>query len=245
MRELTPQHREPGPTLTETLLDPILSRDAAGPRVTFYDDADGTRIELSALTLANWAAKTANLIRDEFGLSPGARIAVLLPAHWQTAAVLLGIWWAGAEVVLEPDPDAHVALVTPDRLVEVADVAEVAALSLDAFGRPVADLPPGVTDFATSVRMHGDHFHPGGVGVALDGATVEEVLAQARKSAVAHGIGIGDRVLSARAWDTPDAVIEGLVAVLAAGASLVQVAHPDPDAQARRAETERVTIRLP
>ena len=49
---------------------------------------------LSALTLANWAAKTANLIRDEFGLTPGARVAVLLPAHWQTAAVLLGCWWA-------------------------------------------------------------------------------------------------------------------------------------------------------
>jgi uncharacterized protein (TIGR03089 family) len=244
MRELTPQQREPGPTLTETLLDPILSRDAAGPRITYYDDADGTRVELSALTLANWAAKTANLIRDEFGLSPGARVAVLLPAHWQTAAVLLGIWWAGAEVVLEPDPDAHVALVTADRLADVAEVAEVAALSLDAFGKPVADLPPGVIDFATSVRVHGDQFHPGGVGVALAGATVEDVLSRARKSAAAHGIRIGDRVLSERAWDTPDSVVDGLVAVLLAGASLVQVAHPDPAARTRRAETERVTVRL-
>jgi hypothetical protein len=35
-----------------------------------------------------------------------------------------------------------------------------------------------------------------------------------------------------------------LVAVLAAGASLVQVTRPDPDAQARRVATEHVTIRL-
>ena len=29
-------------------------------------------------------------------------------------------------------------------------------LSLDAFGRPVPDLPIGVTDYATAVRVHGD-----------------------------------------------------------------------------------------
>ena len=51
-------------------------------------------------TLANWAAKTANLLRDELGAGPGSRVAVLLPAHWQTAAVLFGVWWIGAEVVL-------------------------------------------------------------------------------------------------------------------------------------------------
>ncbi|WP_054815114.1 TIGR03089 family protein [Nocardia arizonensis] len=230
-------------TLTEAVLDPILAREPAAPRVTYYDDGTGARIELSGLTLANWAAKTGNLVRDEFGLTPGARVAVLLPAHWQTAAVLLGCWWAGTEVVLRPDPHADLALVTPDRLDEADGVPEVAALSLDAMGTPVRDLPVGVTDFATAVRVHGDQFHPGGAGVALDGAPVAEVLAEARKSAARQGFAEGDRVLSSTPWETPAELIDGFVAVLAVGASLVQVVHPDPALAERRIASERVTAR--
>ena len=81
------------------MLDPLLASDPAGPRITYYDDATGERIELSTATLANWAAKTGNLLRDELGAGPGSRVAVMLPAHWQTAAVLFGVWWIGAEVV--------------------------------------------------------------------------------------------------------------------------------------------------
>ena len=231
-------------TLTDALLDPILKNDPAGPRVTFYDDATGERVELSALTLANWAAKTANLLRDEFAVEPGARVAVLLPAHWQTAAVLLGAWWAGAEVVLEPDADAEIALVSAERLGDVEDVPEVAALSLDAFGRPVPDLPVGITDYATSVRVHGDQFRPTVAGPALAGKSVDDVLAAALASAESHGITGSDRVLSVRAWDSPDALIDGLVAVFAAGASLVQVTNPDTAAQARRVDTEKITRQL-
>ncbi|MFC7447568.1 TIGR03089 family protein [Rhodococcus daqingensis] len=230
--------------LTAALLDPILQQDPAGPRITYYDDASGERIELSALTLANWAAKTANLIRDEFGLLPGARICVLLPAHWQSAAVLLGCWWAGAEVLLTPADDADLAMVSADRLAEVEDVPEVAVLSLDAFGRPAEGLPVGVTDYATSVRVHGDQFRPdSGARSALDGLSIAEVLTAATDSAAAQSIDRTDRVLSSAGWDTSTELIEGLVAVLAAGASLVQVAHPADDAMARRMGTEKITIR--
>ncbi|HLS76663.1 MAG TPA: TIGR03089 family protein [Nocardia sp.] len=239
MRELTKTS-----TLTEAILDPILAQDSATPRITYYDDATGARVELSGATLANWAAKTANLIRDEFGLTIGARVAVLLPAHWQTAAVLLGCWWAGTEVVLHPDPDADLALVTPDRIDEVSDVPEVAALSLDPMGAPVRDLPVGVTDFATSVRAHGDQFMPRGTGVALEGDLVAEVFDAARKAALRQGIGPGDRVLSTRPWEHASDVVDGLLAVLVAGASLVQVVNPDPAARARRIETERVTVTI-
>ena len=31
-------------TLTDTLLDPILAADPAGPRITWYDDGTGARI---------------------------------------------------------------------------------------------------------------------------------------------------------------------------------------------------------
>ncbi|MFI5777805.1 TIGR03089 family protein [Nocardia sp. NPDC051570] len=233
--------RELNQTVTAALLDPILARDPAGPRITFYDDATGARIELSAVTLANWAAKTANMIRDEFGLAPGARATVLLPAHWQTAAVLLGCWWAGVEVVPQPDDEAELALVTADRIDDVAQIAEVAALSLDPFGAPVRDLPVGITDYATSVRAHGDQFRPGGAGAALDGMSVAEVLDAARESAARQGFTAEDRVLSTAGWNTPTELVDGLLAVYAAGASLVQIANPDPAAQDRRVDTERVT----
>ncbi|MCM6775752.1 TIGR03089 family protein [Nocardia sp. CDC159] len=233
--------RELNQTLTAALLDPILARDPSGPRITYYDDATGARIELSAVTLANWAAKTANMIRDEFGLAPGGRVTVLLPAHWQTAAVLLGCWWAGAEVLLHPADDAEMALVTADRIDDVTEIAEVAALSLDPLGAPVRGLPVGITDYATSVRAHGDQFRPEGAGAALEGSSVAQVLAAARESAARQGFTDSDRVLSAASWNSASELVDGLLAIYAAGASLVQVANPDPAAQARRIDTERVT----
>ncbi|WP_072806721.1 TIGR03089 family protein [Rhodococcoides yunnanense] len=228
-------------TLTQELLDPILAADPAGPRVTYYDDSTGERVEVSTITLANWAAKTANLLRDEFGVEPGARISVLLPAHWQTAAVLLGAWWAGADVVLTADPDAELALVHGNRIDDAGDVDEILALSLDAFGRPVADLPVGITDYATSVRVHGDQFRPSGQGAALDGRSISAVLDAARTRAEAHSLGQGDRVLSSLPWGTADELIDGLLSVLVAGASLVQVSNPDHSKTERRTTTEKVT----
>jgi uncharacterized protein (TIGR03089 family) len=231
-------------TLTSALLDPLMAADPVGPRITYYDDATGERIELSTVTLANWAAKTGNLLRDEMGAGPGSRIAVLLPAHWQTAAVLFGIWWIGAEVVLA-DGEADVALCTADRLSEADDavgVGEIAALSLDPFGKAVTDLPIGVTDYATSVRVHGDQISPERQpGPALDGRSVADVLAAARASAGAEGFTADDRILSSASWDTPDELTDNLLAVFAAGASLVQVANPDPSALERRRQTEKCT----
>ena len=230
---------DPATTLTGALLDPLLKTDPMGPRITYYDDATGERIELSTVTLANWAAKTANLLRDEFGAGTGTRVAVLLPAHWQTLAVLLGVWWVGAEVVTAGPAD--IALCTRDRLDEadeaVADQSgEVAVLSLDPFGKPAEDLPIGVTDYATAVRVHGDQITPEhSPGPALDGQSASDVLAQARAEAAGLGIAAGDRVLA----EGPDH--RRVLAVLAAGASLVEVVNPDPALQDRRRETEKVT----
>ncbi|WIM90475.1 TIGR03089 family protein [Candidatus Mycobacterium wuenschmannii] len=223
----------------------MLRADPVGPRITYYDDATGERIELSAVTLFNWAAKTGNLLRDELGAGPGSRVAVLLPAHWQTASVLFGAWYIGAEVVFGSDAD--VALCTLDRLDEAdaTGAGEVAVLSLDAFGRPVDDLPVGVTDYATAVRVHGDQIageqRP---GPAFDGRSVDEVLTACQNAAAAKGLAGGDRVLSTAAWESPDDVIGGLLTVLSVGGSLVYVANPDPAALARKTETEKVTRNL-
>jgi uncharacterized protein (TIGR03089 family) len=230
-------------TVTSALLDPLMAADPMGPRITYYDDATGERIELSTVTLANWAAKTGNLLRDELGAAPGSRVAVLLPAHWQTAAALLGIWWVGAEAVL--DGDADIAMCTADRLPDADDAVgtgEIAVLSLDPFGKPVADLPVGITDYATSVRVHGDQISPERrPGRALDGRSVAEVLAAAQASAAAQGFSREDRVMSTAGWTTADGLTDNLLAVFAAGASLVQVANPDEAVLDRRREMEKVT----
>ncbi|WP_337777072.1 TIGR03089 family protein [Mycolicibacter kumamotonensis] len=234
--------------LSSAILDPIMRADPVGPRITYYDDATGERIELSAATLANWAAKTGNLLRDELGAGAGSRVAVLLPAHWQTAAVLFGAWWIGAEVLLDaPNSDADIALCTADRLDE-ADAAvagrggEVVVLSLDPFGRPAPDLPVGVTDYATAVRVHGDQITPERrPGAALAGSSPDEVLTLCEKSAAATGLTSTDRVWSANDWRTPAELVDNMLAVFAIGASLVQVGNPDPGAQERRRDSEKVT----
>jgi uncharacterized protein (TIGR03089 family) len=237
--------------LASAILDPIMRADPVGPRITYYDDASGERIELSAATLTNWAAKTGNLLRDELGAGAGSRVAVLLPAHWQTAAVLFGAWWIGAEVLLaNPGGEADIALCTAD-LLDEADAAvsttggEVVVLSLDPFGRPAPDLPVGVTDYATAVRVHGDQIDPEPrPGPAVEGSSADEVLARCEKSAAATSLTSSDRVWSANAWGTPAELIDNMLAVFAVGASLVQVAHPDPAAQQRRRDSEKVTRTL-
>lgn len=231
------------PTLSGAILDPLLRADPVGPRITYYDDSTGERIELSAVTLANWAAKTANLLRDELGAGPGSRVAVLLPAHWQTAAVLFGVWWIGAEAVL--DGPADIALCTLERLDEAdGRVAggEVAVLSLDPFGRPVPDLPIGVTDYATAVRVHGDQIVPEPApGPALAGQSAGQLVAACVQSAAMQGLTSGERVLSTATWERPEKLVDGLLAVLSVGGSLVQVANPDAAALQRRVEMEKVT----
>lgn len=230
-------------TISSAILDPLMGSDPAGPRITYYDDASGERIELSTATLVNWAAKTGNLLRDEMGVEPSARVAVLLPAHWQTAAVLFGIWWIGAEVVTGGAAD--IALCTAERLGEADEavgMGEIAVLSLDPFGKPVPDLPVGLTDYATAVRVHGDQIAPErNPGAALDGRSVTDVLSAAQASAAAQGLTAEDRVLSTADWANADNLTENLLAVFAAGASLVQVANPDAAAMDRRRQMEKIT----
>lgn len=234
-------------SLTDALLGPVAA--SPGPLITYYDHASGERIELSGVTTANWAAKSANLLRDECDVEPGTRVAVLLPAHWQTAAVLLGAWWCGADVSADTG-GADLVLCTADGLDRAASGKPplgVLALSLDAFGRGIPGLPDGVIDYATEVRLHGDEFVPWQPvpedAPALDGSPVADVLVEARARAAALGLAPGDRVLSTLDW-AGAAVLDGLLAVLAAGASLVQVAHPDPARLERIAESERTTRRL-
>ncbi len=229
-------------SLTERLLGPILRADAGQPLITFYDDADGSRVELSGATVANWAAKSANWLRDECDVEVGDPVHVDLPAHWQTVGAMLGAWWCGAHVVGEA-AGAAVSLVAPDRVGEgVAGVNAV--VSLHPMGLGIATPPADYVDYVGEIRVHGDHFQPidpvPGDSPALLGATVDQVAARATEI----GIAPGARVLSTMEWTLPDGLVHGLLAVLAARGSLVQCANPDPTALPPRATRERATLTL-
>src|SRR3954454_11291772 len=79
------------PTTIPQAFSESVRRDPTTPLLTWYDDATGDRTELSGATLDNWVSKTANLLVDGLGLGSGDTAAVLLPPHWQTAAIVLGV----------------------------------------------------------------------------------------------------------------------------------------------------------
>jgi hypothetical protein len=70
---------------------------------------------------------------------------------------------------------------------------------------------------------------------------VAEVLTAAEISAATQGFTRDDRVMSMANWTTADDLTQNLLAVLAAGASLVQVANPDAAALDHRRQMEKVT----
>ncbi len=234
-------------SVTQALLAPLLVSGSPRPLVTHYDDATGARVELSRATLANWAAKTANWLVEEADAEPGTPVTVSLPAHWQTAGVLLGAWWCGAHVTNEPG-GSEVAFVPAARPESGDGARTVVGVGLDAMGGPAPGLPEGVVDFASEVRMHGDEFTPltpvPGTTPALLGSTVDELLGTARNRAAELGIGKDDRVLSTLGWNLPEGVVDGLLSVLAAQGSLVQCTNHDPDLLAKRRADERTTVEI-
>ncbi len=78
-----------------------VARQGSQPLLTYYDGHDGSRIELSAVTFANWVDKTANLIAD-LGHDDGEPIDVALaethPAHWVTLVWVAAAWQRGCPV---------------------------------------------------------------------------------------------------------------------------------------------------
>jgi uncharacterized protein (TIGR03089 family) len=227
--------------------------------VTYYDDAVGERVELSGITLANWVAKTANLLQDEFDVGPGSTVALALPVHWQTAAVLLAAWRCGGAVLDVPAGGAElagadVALTTQADLPTEADAAEtpVLGLSLHPLGLGMAGYTGPARDFALEVRGQGDHFQPYQDAEPDDPALLlgeltltHGVLATTALELVERlGIGAGDRLLVDADTAAEAGAVSWLLAPLLAGASLVLCRHPAPEGLAQRVAAERVTATL-
>jgi uncharacterized protein (TIGR03089 family) len=234
-------------TTLGALFSTAVGTDPTRPLLTFYDDSTGERAELSGATLANWVAKTANLLVDGVGSEPGEVALVRLPPHWQTAAVLLGCWSAGLIVTAVPLPSGVSVAFLGAEWAEPAPAGERYVLGLRPLGMPLplAQVPAGCLDFNTEVRGFGDRF--GGAPVdgdlpAVPGSTQAELAARAQSRARALGIDAGDRVLIDAARYSDD--LDWLLAPLAAGASTVLCRHLDPARTATRSAAERVTVTL-
>ncbi|MBW5484378.1 TIGR03089 family protein [Streptomyces bambusae] len=236
------------------LLRSALAADPGRPLVTFYDDATGERVELSVATFANWVAKTANLLQGDLAAGPGDRLALLLPAHWQTAVWLLAAASVGVVVEVGGDPaGADLVVSGPDTLEEArACSGERVALALRPLGGRFPQPPAGFADYAVEVPGQGDRFvpfapvDPEGPGLVVGGTELSyaELVERAREDAAGLGPGPGDRVLSGLGYDTWEGLSAGLYGPLATGGSVVLCRHLDrlsAEGLAQRVESERVT----
>ncbi|WP_432168388.1 TIGR03089 family protein [Streptomyces sp. bgisy031] len=237
------------------LLRSALAADPGRPLVTFYDDATGERVELSVATFANWVAKTANLLQGDLAAQPGDRLALLLPAHWQSAVWLLACASVGVVADVDGDPAAADLVVSgPDSLERArACSGERVALALRPLGGRFPQSPEGFADYAVEVPGQGDRFAPFSpvdpeepalvvAGAELTGA---EVVEKARADAMDLGLtGPGSRLLSGLPYDTWRGLSAGLYAPLATGGSVVLCRHLDgldQESLAKRVENERVS----
>ena len=160
-------------------LQHLLSADASAPRLSVYNEADGTRMDFSAQTLENWTSKIANMLLEELDLEPGAdsRILIDLPVSWQAAVIALGALAAGipfditdGAAAAEPTPDdIAVVFTSPEAYLEAnagsasTPLVDTVLVTQDPFGRGVVEsggeLPLGTIDFGPTVRFYGDHFY--------------------------------------------------------------------------------------
>jgi uncharacterized protein (TIGR03089 family) len=225
--------------------------------LTYYDDATGERTALTAGEMGDWAAATAALLTEGCGMRPGHRAAVLLPPHWQTAAVLLGAWAAGIEVSYQGLATAGLSgsggtfdatFVAAGRigswLEEIPDGKHRFVLGLEAHGGPTADVPDGYRDYLAEIAPYAATATPrimagDGDAASVDGTTYREWGSLATEIAAMHNIGPGDRVLiDAAQHEQP---VHWLLAPLSVGASIVLCANPDPAAREARIAAEGVT----
>ena len=239
-----------------TLLDAALRRDPARPLLTFYDDATGERTELSVATFANWVAKTANLLRDDLGLEPGATAwRIDLPVHWQAAVwlqALLGARPARRDRRRRAPPACDVAVAPYDAATVPrcrSDGERAWSLGLGPMGLPAPGRgrrrPATTVDYDREVHGHGDRFvaagRPDPAAPAPDRGRRRARGGRpgGRRARRSAALPAGARLLVAEPFATLTAVLAGLLVPLATGVTAVLCRHLDPDSAARPRRSRR------
>ena len=233
-------------TFTHVLAE-LLRTDPGRPLVTYYDHATGERVELSVTTYANWVAKTASLLVEEYDLERGQAVRVDLPTHWLGPVFLGAAWTVGLVVTTSAAPDAVVC--GPDGLAAWAGRAHdlpVLACSLRPMGVRFAEpLPDGVHDFGVEVWSQPDAFvtwdPPGDDDAALPGVSQSELWSAAAAGGL---LADGGRLLTEANPASPPGIAT-FVEPLARGGSLVLVSHADPERLDTTYAAERATARFP
>ncbi|PID53548.1 MAG: TIGR03089 family protein [Micrococcales bacterium] len=147
------------------VLDQVGSSGAGRPRLTWYGP-DEERVELSGHVLRLWAAKTANLLVEEFDLHAGDTVRVDMPVHWRAVAIAMGACWAGGEV----PGDTTTADVwvwsprgtdLPDPAVPTGEDVDV-VVALPALASQFPGTPAGTVDYVHEIGTYPDEFRPVG-----------------------------------------------------------------------------------
>jgi uncharacterized protein (TIGR03089 family) len=208
----------------------------------------------------------AHLLVDDCRLVPGDHVALLLPPHWQTAAILLGAWSAGLSVGIRLAATAGLA---PAGLAAQHD-PDVVFVSRQRLNDPIEQVPaapvrflvdvarqvsageqtpegyrgflPAVCGYSAEPLQPADRYSEDELEATTDGTTFAELRLLAQAIASRRGIGPGDRVLCDVGQREHPTFC--LLTPLLAGASVVLCANADPRLLAERLETERITHRL-
>lgn len=230
-------------------LDQLLRGDAGRPLVTFYDHASGERTELSVTTFANWVAKTASLLSEEYDAERGQTIRIHLPPHWLGPVFLGAAWTIGLVPTFGTEPDADVYVCGPDSLAEWADEAEravVLATALHPLGQRFTEpIPAGVHDFGVEVWSQPDAFVPFDPPGPDDPATADQTHQELWAAAAAGDVLTdGGRVLTEENPASPSG-LPSFTEPLVRGGSLVLVRHADPDRLETTFASERASVRFP
>ncbi|MEO7588029.1 MAG: TIGR03089 family protein [Arachnia sp.] len=128
------------------------------PSQPFYTHYEGdARIELSAVTFANWVDKTCNILED-MGVEPAEVVQLDVarshPGHWVTMVWVAACWQRGCTVTLDEDPSAVLVVKGPDA---VSDGRLTVACSLHPLGLGFPVTPGGCTDYAEVLAQPDDH----------------------------------------------------------------------------------------
>ena len=232
------------------VLRALVAEDGSRPRLTFYDDTTGPtageRVEVTGKNLLRWVHKAANMLVEEYDVTPGDSVRLDLPVHWRTVYWAFAVWSVGGTVLLGDRGDVAdgvAPLVITDDLAAAAAAAEVSdviLVSRPALARshPEAATVPAARDEAKDLLTMADAFEPmadpSGGDVALrDG---EESLSHAELLEVHSDWGSDPRVLVS---GPVGHLLRTTLAAFGAGGSVVVVAG---DGGRDRQAMERVTV---
>lgn len=201
--------------------------DGARPLFTCYDLSDGSRVEFSARTFANWVDKTANLL-GALGLDEGTSVALPLlldhPLHWTTLVWTMATWQQGGTVLAYPREDLHrveVAVLGPEHAHPVPGV-ETVVCSLHPLGLGLGQPVAGVTDYAEVLSQPDVHWRAATPDLLVEDGTSRLVTAD-----LAEVTPLAGRLLITRADDPVAAVRDALLSPLLGGGSVVLVSGGD------------------